>query len=110
MTVNELVKKYAFRTLSLPDGDAEVRGAYIGDLLSWVMGRAENEQLWVTIMSNINIVAVAALSGVSAILLAEGVTVEDDVKEAAQARGINILSSDQTAYDLISRMSRDGAL
>ena len=110
MTVNELVSKYGFSVLSLPDGEAEIHGAYIGDLLSWVMGRAENEQLWVTIMSNINIVAVAALSGVSAILLAEGVTVESDVIEAAGARGVNILSSPMTAYEIISRLTLDNAL
>ena len=110
MTVNGLINKYGFDVIALPDGDAEISGAYIGDLLSWVMGRAENEQLWITIMSNINIVAVAALSGVGAILLAEGVKVESDVIEAANARGVNILSTELSAYEITARLCRDDAL
>ena len=60
MTVKEFIEKHEFQVLSLPDPDREIKGCYIGDLLSWVMGRAEADNVWITIMSNINIAAVAA--------------------------------------------------
>ena len=100
MTTKELKEKLALEEISLPDGEREVTGCYIGDLLSWVMGAAQSGDAWITIMSNINIVAVAALCDTSLIILAEGVTVDDEVKKAAMTRGINILSSKKSAFAL----------
>lgn len=108
MTVSELINTHGFAVHALPDGDAEISSAYIGDLLSWVMGRAQAEQVWITIMSNINIVAVASLSGVSCVLLAEGVKPDEGVIAAAEQRGVNILSSDKTAYELACLLCHDG--
>lgn len=62
MTVNELSAQAEFKALTMPDGEREITGVYIGDLLSWVMGRAKADCAWITIMSNINIVAVASLA------------------------------------------------
>ncbi len=88
----------------MPEGDREVDGVYIGDLLSWVMGRAECGNVWITIMSNINTVAVATLADVSCILLAEGVTLDAEVLKTAVAKGVNVLSSDLSAYEIAARL------
>ena len=100
MTTKELKEKLALEEISLPDSERVVTGCYIGDLLSWVMGAAQSGDAWITIMSNINIVAVAALCDTSLIILAEGVTVDDEVKKAAMTRGINILSSPKSSFAL----------
>lgn len=105
MTVKELSKKLELTAVTLPDGDREVTGCYIGDLLSWVMGAAKSGDAWITIMSNINIVAVAALCDTSLVLLAEGVTVDEEVKKAAEERDVNILSSEKSAFALASAIS-----
>ncbi len=105
MTVSELKEKLALEEISLPDSEREVTGCYIGDLLSWVMGAAKSGDAWITIMSNINIVAVAALCDTALIILAEGVTVDDVVKNAAMLRGVNILSSDKSAYVLATEIA-----
>ncbi len=99
MTVNELAG-CGFKTIALPDGDREINGVYIGDLLSWVMGRAQADNAWITIMSNINILAVASLADTSCIILAEGVEVAQDVIDTANAKGVNILSSSEPAYEI----------
>ncbi|MBR6786168.1 MAG: hypothetical protein IKM25_07975 [Clostridia bacterium] len=83
----------------MPDGDREICGVYIGDLLSWVMGRAKADDAWITIMSNINIVAVASLADVACIILTEGVQLERAVTETAKAKGVNILSCSMPAYE-----------
>lgn len=98
MTVAELKEKLGLDAVSLPDPDREAHGAYIGDLLSWVMGRAKADNVWITIMSNINVVAVASLADVSCVILAEGVTLDSEVITAAKEKGINILSSADTSY------------
>lgn len=105
MTTIELKEKLALDALSLPNGDREVTGCYIGDLLSWVMGAAKSGDAWITIMSNINIVAVSALCDTSLIILAEGVTVDEEVKKSALERGVNILSSKKDAYTLAKEIS-----
>ncbi len=99
MTVNELAAMPGFKAVSIPDGDREITNVYIGDLLSWVMGRAKADGAWITIMSNINIVAVASLADVACIILAEGVTLDAAVTETANAKGVNILTSDLPAYE-----------
>ena len=107
MTVNELREKYTLTPVSLPDGNREIAGGYCGDLLSWVMGRAGQDNVWITIMSNMNIVAVASLSDVSAVILAEGVTLEQNVIDTAAAKGVNILSSEKGAFEIAAMIAAD---
>jgi predicted transcriptional regulator len=107
MTVKELAEKYSFEILSMPDPEREVNGGYIGDLLSWVMGRAEASNLWLTIMTNMNIAAVAQLSDVSAVLVCEGARPDDSVIHTADEKGVNILLTNDTAYNTAVRISSD---
>ena len=99
MTVSELKEKLALSEITLPDSEREITGCYIGDLLSWVMGKASEGDAWITIMSNINIVAVATLTEAACIILCEGVNVEEDVIQKAEAEGVAILKSPKTAYE-----------
>ena len=106
MTVSEMAKALDLTSLSETDGARAFSGVYIGDLLSWVMGRAKSDNVWITIMSNINIVAVASLADVACIILAEGVTVDENVRATAEAKGINLYTSDKTAYELASMLAK----
>ena len=99
MTVYDLSKNSQFNVLTMPEPEREINGVYIGDLLSWVMGRARENNVWITIMSNINVVAVASLSDVSCVVLAEDVTLDSDVLATAEQKGINVLSTPLSAYD-----------
>lgn len=106
MTVNELSRTDGFSPIVLADGNCRIEGVYIGDLLSWVMGRANAGDAWITIMSNINILAVATLSDVSCVILAEGVTLEDDVRSAAEQKGINVIGTEMSAYNTAIALSK----
>ena len=99
MTVQEIATACQFNVLCLPEPNREIDGAYVGDLLSWVMGKAEADNIWITIMSNINVIAVASLSDVSCVLLAEDVTLDNEVLDTAKAKGINVLYTSPSAYD-----------
>lgn len=101
MNILQIADELNLEKLSLPDPDVEVAGGYVGDLLSWVMGRAESGQVWVTIMTNINILAVASLSGVSGIIVAEGAEVSTEVIDKANEQGINLLRSKLSAFDIV---------
>ncbi len=105
MTVNEMAKSLELTPLAVPDGERAFSGVYIGDLLSWVMGRAKSDNVWITIMSNINIVAVASLADVACIVLAEGVTVDETIRNTAAQKGVNLFTSEKTAYELACEIS-----
>ena len=70
MTVNELAAQLNLTPLAGTEGDkTEVLTCYSGDLLSWVMGRAESGDCWFTVMGNINAIAVAFLADCACIVL-----------------------------------------
>ena len=106
MTVKELSEMKDFETVCLPDGGREIAGCYCGDLLSWVMGRAKADQAWITIMSNVNIAAVATLCDTSCIILSENVSLDDDVKNVAEMKGINILKTALPTYEAAVALSK----
>ena len=105
MLVKEL-QAHGFEALSLPDGDREIDGVYIGDLLSWVMGRAQMDNAWITIMTNVNVIAVATLADTSCVILAEGVDMPEDILETAKDKEINVLRSSQPIYETAVQLSR----
>ena len=106
MTVKMLSEKLQLEVIAMPCGEREIHGAYICDLLSWVMGRAKADDAWITIMSNVNIAAVAALADTACIILAEGVELENNVIEVALNKGINILASAEPAYEIAVKLSK----
>ncbi len=98
MKVSELTR-LGFKAISLPDGEREISGVYIGDLLSWVMGRAGADSAWITIMSNINVIAVASLADTACVILAEGVELDEGIVKEAEAKLVNVFSSELPAYE-----------
>ena len=104
MTVRELSEALGCTFVNMPDGDREVTGGYCGDLLSWVMGRAESGDAWVTIMSNINVIAVSVLADVACVVLAEGVELDTDALNKAKSEGINVISSDMNSFALSAKI------
>lgn len=106
MTVNQLLTQLGAQALSLPEGEKTVRGCYTGDLLSWVMGKARAGNVWVTIMSNINVPAVASLADVSCVIIAENARPEDDVIQIAEARGVNILLMPDSVYSICLKLGK----
>ncbi len=105
MTVNQLALLQGFSTVTMPEPERQIKNVYIGDLLSWVMGKAQADDAWITIMSNINVVAVASLSDVACVILAEDVILDDATIKAAQDKGINIISTPQSAYQVAKHLA-----
>lgn len=106
MTVNELVQKLDLKVLTMPDGNREVTCGYAGDLLSWVMGKAPSDSAWFTIMSNVNIVAVAMLRDVAAIVVCEGAEIGEDVIARAAEQDVNLLLSAKGIYENCTELAK----
>jgi hypothetical protein len=98
MTVRELKDTLGLTVFALPEPEREAVGGYAGDLLSWVMGRAEPGNVWLTIMSGVNVCAVALLTEVSCVLLTEGVTPDADLLRRAEEHGVNLLGTAESTF------------
>lgn len=82
----------------------KVVGVYICDLLSNVMAHGKTGNLWITIQTHQNVLAVASLLNFSAILLPEGLSPEQEVLEKARKEGVVILQSPLSAFELAGRL------
>lgn len=80
--------------------DKEATNVYAGDLLSWVMSHATEGDVWITIMSNVNVAAVASLTEAACVVLAEGVQPDAETVQAAQQKDVTIFSDSRSAYEL----------
>ena len=107
MTVNDILDGIGGRVVC-GDADKETEGVYVGDLLSRAMSHVTEGCLWVTIMSNVNVVAVATLTEPAAIVLAEGVSLQIDALENAQKNGITVVSTPLSAYEICVRLHEMG--
>lgn len=105
MTVKELQEHLGLTALVEDDFDREVTDCYIGDLLSWVMGRAPADSAWLTVMGNINSIAVATLADVSCIILVENAALDADARAKADMHGVNILTTEENSYSLAKKLS-----
>ena len=104
MNVKEFAEKLDLKVLVEGDTEREITGCYIGDLLSWVMGRAQENNAWITIMSNINVAVVASLADVACVILTEDVSLEDDVLKVCNQKGVNMLSSSLSSFETAIKM------
>lgn len=106
MTVKELTEKLQLNILVDGEDDRRVTGGYCGDLLSWVMGRAQSGDCWFTVMGNINAVAVSVLADCACIVLCENATLDEDAKNRAEMQGVWVLSSEEKAFDLSVKLGK----
>ena len=106
MTVSDIIQKLDLKVLVEGELDREVTDCYIGDLLSWVMGRAPADSVWLTVMGNINSIAVATLADVSCIVLTENAALDAEAKAKADIHGVTILQTEENSYHLAVAISR----
>lgn len=106
MKVKELTEKLEVKILVEGDSEREIEGCYCGDLLSWVMSRIKENDVWLTVMGNINSIAVCVLSDCSCMLLTENAPLDEDARLKAESIGIPVLQSEKSAYDLAVEISK----
>lgn len=99
MKAKELLEKSGLTVAVNGAPENEITCTYCCDLLSIVMGRAPAGCAWVTVMGNMNSVAVASLAEIGAIILADGVKPDANAIKRAEENGINIYLSDEPVFD-----------
>ncbi len=104
MTVKDIIEKLELSVLVEGDLSREVTGGYCGDLLSWVMGRAQSGDCWLTVMGNVNAVAVCVLADCACIVLAENAALDEDARRRAEMQEVTVLRSGENAYRLAVKL------
>ena len=105
MTVREIAEKLNLRVFSGEAGlDREVTGGYVSDLLSGVMGFAKDGSVWVTLQTHKNVMAIATLKELAAVVIVKGFEPEEDAKEVSEEEGIPILGSTEQTFELAGRI------
>ncbi|WMJ85257.1 hypothetical protein [Anaerocolumna sp. MB42-C2] len=100
MTVQELIDKGVFEVINVGDNLGKViTKPFCCDLLSIAMGKAPADSAWVTVMGNINTLAVAALTDIACIILAEGAVLDVPALNKAKVQNITVLSTDKPIFD-----------
>ena len=103
MTVKDFIEKCNLKVLVEGELDREITTCYIGDLLSWVMGRAPGDSAWLTVMGNINSIAVATLADVSCIVLVENAALDAEAKAKAKSMYMAAISRSISRSLLMTR-------
>ncbi|MGM0410266.1 MAG: DRTGG domain-containing protein [Bacillota bacterium] len=106
MRVKDIVDKLNLEVIVDSDLEKEINGGYCGDLLSNVMARANEGDLWLTVQSHQNVIAVALLTEVAAVIVVENFEIDNKAIERAKEKGVNILRSDLGAYELAGLLNQ----
>lgn len=106
MDVKELIEKLGLKVLCGENLEKKITGCYCGDLLSWVMSRAQEGDAWLTVMGNINSVGVAVLADVACIVLTENAALDNDALNRAKQNDVIILQTDKNSYQMAVAISQ----
>ncbi len=100
MILSELIEKTDFEVLNEGDfTEVELSKVFCCDLLSFAMARNPSASVWVTVMGNINSVAVVSLTEGGCILLAENAQLDEVALKKAKAEGICILRTKLPVFE-----------
>ncbi len=110
MTVRELAEKLDLKIYSAEDiaDKKTICGCFVGDLMSLAMAKVEADNVWVTIQTNVNIVAVASLSDCACVVVAEGFCPDDTAMERANEQQVILLGSDLSVYEITKKLVESG--
>lgn len=105
MKLSDLVDELSLEVKTCKDGLAnEVKGAYVSDLLSDVMGNSKDGDTWITLQTHLNIIAVATLKNLSGIIIVGNRPVQDEILQKAESENVTILVTPMTAFETAGKL------
>ncbi|MCD6135904.1 serine kinase [Candidatus Bipolaricaulota bacterium] len=105
MLLTDVVTALGLQVLTSGVGfDREVRGGIVCDLLSIVLAKAQPQDMWITIQRHQNIVAVAKVTSVAGVILADGIVPEQDVIDRASEEGILLLATKESSFVVCGKL------
>lgn len=104
MKLKEIARKIGIEAVYIHDYDFDIIRGYCCDLLSEVMGRAESGSIWITVHNNMNVIGVAVMIDIKAIVISEGHEVSDEMLNKAKDEGISIFKTNENSFTIAGRL------
>jgi hypothetical protein len=105
MTLTEVVERLGLRVLTSKEiGDIKVTGGYTCDLLSDVMASSKTGNLWITMQTHQNILAVARLRDLAGIVIVNGRRPDEETTRKANEEYVTILGTDESAFNISGQL------
>ncbi|MFW5755611.1 MAG: serine kinase [Tangfeifania sp.] len=108
MKVSDLVKKYNLKIFSGKEGlDNKISGGYVSDLLSDVMGNAAENEVWITLQTHQNVMAIASLKDLAAVILVKGLEPDEDTLDHSNEEGVPLLGTSMQTFEMAGKLFND---
>jgi predicted transcriptional regulator len=105
MIVKDIVNQLNLEVYAGKEGlNREINGGYVSDLLSDVMGNSNEGNIWITLQTHKNVVAVASLRDLAAIVCVKGLKPDSDAIEAANIENIPILGTCENTFEISGKL------
>ena len=105
MKITDIITGLNLKVISGHNGlTNEITGGYVSDLLSDVMGNAKEGQVWITLQTHQNVIAVGSLKDLSAIIIVKGLIPEADTIEKSNIENIPVLSTELDTFNVTGRL------
>ncbi len=105
MKIIDIVNKLNLTVYSGDDGlNNEISGGYVSDLLSDVMGNAHEDQVWITLQTHRNIMAIASLKELAGIILVKGLKPEAGTIEKSNEENIPVLGTEEESFEITGKL------
>lgn len=106
MKIQEIIEKLELKILTqtIETNNIETSNGYTSDLLSCVMAGAKPNCVWVTLQAHMNIIAVAALLEMSAIIITEDAQPEPATIAKADQQSILLLSTPRSTFEIVGNL------
>ena len=105
MKVSEIAEKLGMTVYSGRKGlDREITGGYVSDLLSDVMGNATEGQVWITLQVHQNVIAIASLRELAAVILVNGLEPQENTVRHSENENIPVLGTTCSTFEIAGRL------
>ena len=105
MTVKQLVEKLNLTVFSGQENlDVEITGGYASDLLSDVMGFAKEGEVWITLQTHKNVIAIASLKELAAVVLVKNFQPDEDMLQQAIREEIPVLGTTEETFETVGKI------
>lgn len=105
MIVSDLIDRLGLEIISGQSGmKRKITGGYVSDLLSDVMGSSKEGQVWITLQTHKNVMAIASLKDLAAVILVKGFKPDEDMERQSNEEGVPVLRSTENAFELAGKL------
>ncbi len=105
MKVSDIIEKLDLKVVGGEEGlQNEITGGYTSDLLSDVMGNVDEGYVWITLQTHRNVMAVASLKEVAAVIIVKGLEADENTISQSNDEGIPLLSSEMETFELSGKL------